>query len=61
MKKQILGVPPCGFIAVVIVCLTGIIIGSFKDFQINVALANKTGIGAFFAIRYNKLRKFQSL
>ena len=31
------------------VCILGIIVGSFFDFSINVALANKTDIGAFFA------------
>ncbi|MBR0310846.1 MAG: hypothetical protein IJQ98_00475, partial [Oscillospiraceae bacterium] len=35
--------------AVVAVCVIGIAIGSFCDFGINEALANKTNIGAFFA------------
>jgi len=37
------------FIAVCAVCVAGIIIGSFCDMEINVALANKTEIGTFFA------------
>ena len=37
------------FIAVCAVCVAGIIIGSFCDMEINVALANKTDIGTFFA------------
>ena len=49
MKKTVLGVPIGGFISVVAACIAGIIIGSFWDFQINAALANKTDIGAFFA------------
>lgn len=49
MKKQILGVPSGGAFAVILLCIAGIVIGSFKDFQINVALANKTYIGAVFA------------
>ncbi len=49
MKKTILGVPAGGFIAVIVFCVTGILIGSFRDFQINAALAGKTEIGAFFA------------
>ncbi len=49
MKKTILGVPLGGFLAVATACMVGIIIGSFRDFQINEALAHKTEIGAFFA------------
>lgn len=37
------------FWAVIAACVVGIIIGSFRDFEINVALANKTDIGSFFA------------
>ncbi len=36
-------------IGVIIFCLLGILIGSVADFQINVALANKTVIGNLFA------------
>lgn len=48
-KKNIMAVPETCFWSVVGVCLVGIIIGSFLDFEINVALANKTSLGAFFA------------
>ena len=48
-RKTIMSVPvPC-FWAVVAACVLGIVIGSFKDFEINVALANKTNLGSFFA------------
>lgn len=48
-KKSIMAVPAVCFWAVVAACLLGIIVGSFYDFSINVALANKTDLGAFFA------------
>lgn len=48
-KKTVMAVPSAGFLAVITVCVLGIVIGSFCDFQINEALANKTEIGAFFA------------
>lgn len=48
-RKTILGMPTSYFKIVVAVCITGIIIGSIFDYRINVALANKTDIGAFFA------------
>jgi len=48
-NSTIMAVPTRCFFAVIAVCATGIIIGSFRDFQINVYLANKTDIGAFFA------------
>jgi len=48
-RKTILSVPVAGFWSVIAVCLLGIFIGSFKDYEINVALANKTDLGAFFA------------
>ena len=48
-KKTIMAVPATCFRAVVATCLLGIVIGSFCDFSINVALANKTDLGAFFA------------
>lgn len=48
-KKTVMAVPSAGFLAVIAVCVLGILIGSFRDFQINEALANKTEIGAFFA------------
>ena len=48
-NRTIMAVPRICFFAVVAVCVTGIVIGSIRDFQINVSLANKTDIGAFFA------------
>ena len=48
-KTTVMAVPRICFFAVVATCAIGIIIGSFRDFQINVALANKTEIGALFA------------
>ena len=48
-KKTIMAVPKTCFWAVVAACLIGIVIGSFHDYSINVALANKTDLGAFFA------------
>ena len=48
-KKTIMAVPAVCFCAVVAVCLAGIVLGSFLDFDINAALANKTETGAFFA------------
>ena len=44
-----MAVPMACFWAVVAACLLGIVIGSFCDFSINAALANKTDLGAFFA------------
>ena len=44
-----MAVPFACFIGVCAVCVVGIIIGSFCDFSINEALANKTDIGTFFA------------
>ena len=50
MKKQtIMSVPVICFWFVITTCLLGIIVGSFYDFSINEALANKTDLGAFFA------------
>ncbi len=48
-QKQVMAVPFACFIGVCAVCVVGIIIGSFCDFSINEALANKTDIGTFFA------------
>lgn len=48
-RKTIMAVPMACFWAVVAACLLGIVIGSFCDFSINAALANKTDLGAFFA------------
>lgn len=48
-SRTIMAVPGICFLAVVATCVIGILIGSFRDFQISVALANKTDLGAFFA------------
>lgn len=48
-NKTIMAVPVTCFWSVVAVCIIGIIIGSFCDYDINVLLANKTDIGSFFA------------
>ena len=48
-SKKIMSVPAACFIGVVAVCVMGIIIGSFCDFGINEAIANKTKIGSIFA------------
>lgn len=49
MKRKILGVSGRLFIAVILACVVGIIIGSFFDFQINEKIANPTKIGSTFA------------
>ena len=41
--------PVACFWAVIAACVLGILIGSFRDFEINVALAGKTELGSFFA------------
>ena len=48
-KKTVMAVPNACFFGVVAVCVIGILVGSFCDFSINEALANKTDLGAFFA------------
>ena len=48
-RKTIMSMPAACFWSVVAVCLLGIAIGSFRDFDINAALANKTELGSFFA------------
>lgn len=48
-KKTVMSMPIGCFWAVIATCVLGIVIGSFRDFEINVALANKTELGAFFA------------
>lgn len=50
MKKlTIMSMPITCFWAIITTCFLGIVIGSFRDFEINVALANKTELGSFFA------------
>ena len=46
---RLLGTPLVCSIAVVSFCIAGILIGSFSDFRISALLANKTGIGTWFA------------
>ena len=41
--------PIACFWSVITVCVLGIVIGSFRDFEINAALAHKTELGTFFA------------
>ncbi len=48
-RKTIMSMPVACFWSVIAACVLGIIIGSFRDFDINVALANKTDLGSFFA------------
>ncbi len=48
-KKTVMAVPAACFWAVVAVCVLGIAVGSFADFGISEALANKTDLGSFFA------------
>ena len=48
-KKTVMAMPAGCFCGVAAVCILGIILGSFHDFDINAALANKTDLGAFFA------------
>jgi membrane-associated phospholipid phosphatase len=48
-RKTIMSMPVACFRSVIAVCVLGIVIGSFRDFDINVALANKTDLGSFFA------------
>lgn len=49
MKKRIMAVPAICFWAVIVVCVIGIIIGSFFDFNISRMLANRNEIGTYFA------------
>ena len=44
-----MSMPIACFWGVLAACILGIIIGSFRDFDINVALADKTELGSFFA------------
>ena len=44
-----MSMPIACFCGVLAACILGIIIGSFRDFDINVALADKTELGSFFA------------
>lgn len=48
-NRTIMGVSSIYAYIVIGICVLGIIVGSFCDYNINVSLANKTDIGAFFA------------
>ena len=48
-RRTIMGVPAGCFLAVIAVCLAGIILGSFRDFDIMMALNNKTDLGNYFS------------
>ena len=48
-KRKILGVPAGCFSTVIGTCLLGICIGSFFDFDIAKAVANKTELGTYYA------------
>jgi len=48
-RKTIMSMPAACFFSVIAVCILGIIVGSFRDYDINVALANKTELGSLFA------------
>lgn len=48
-NKKVMAVPRICAYLVIVVCILGIIVGSIFDYSINVALANKTDIGTFFA------------
>ena len=49
MKRNVMSMPVICFFSIIGACVIGIILGSFLDFQINEALANKTQIGSVFA------------
>ena len=48
-RKTIMSMPTACFWSVIATCILGIVIGSFRDFEINAALADKTELGSFFA------------
>lgn len=48
-KRKILGMPAACFWSVIGVCLLGICIGSFRDYDISMMVANKTDLGMYFA------------
>ena len=48
-KRKILGVPAVCFWSVIGFCLLGIGIGSFRDLEIAMKVANKTDLGMYFA------------
>ncbi|MCQ2792261.1 MAG: hypothetical protein MJ208_01915, partial [Bacilli bacterium] len=48
-KNKVLGMPIACALAILGVLFIGILVGSFVDFDINVALLNKTTVGEHFA------------
>lgn len=48
-RRRILAVPAACFWSVIGISLLGIVIGSFRDFDIGMAVANKTELGTYFA------------
>ena len=48
-KRKIMGIPAACFLAVIEICVLGICIGSFLDFDIGMAVAGKTELGMYFA------------
>ena len=48
-RKTIMAVPAACFWSVMAACVLGIAVGSFRDFDINAALAHKTELGSLFA------------
>ena len=48
-QKTVMGAPMACFWMILAVCVTGIVIGSFYDFAISEALADKTDLGKTFA------------
>ena len=48
-RKKILAAPAGCFWAVIAACLLGIVIGSFRDFDIGMRIANKNDLGSYFS------------
>ena len=48
-KRTIMAMPATCFLCVIGVCLAGILIGSFLDYDIGMAVANRTDLGTYFA------------
>ena len=48
-KRTIMAIPAVCFWCVISVCVAGIVTGSFPDFNIGMAAANRTDLGTYFA------------
>lgn len=48
-NRRIMAMPAMYFWSVICLCIVGIIIGSFKDFDISMAIVNRTQLGTYFA------------